>query len=160
MPLDHEHFMGLALDLARKAAAEGNRPVGSLIVNGAGKILAQGGNRVYTDFDPTAHGEILVIREAGRSLKTVDLTGCTLYSSLEPCPMCCWAIVQSNVSRLVLGGRHAALHNKDVGRYTVEALLELTGRSIELVTGIRSQESEDMRRAWNAERAKRGLGPR
>ena len=160
MTLDHEHFMGIALDLARKAAAEGNRPVGSLIVDAAGEIVAQGGNRVYTDFDPTAHGELLVIREAGRILKTVDLTGCTLYSSLEPCPMCCWAIIQSNVSRLVLGGRHAALHNKDIGRYTVEALLELTGRSIELVTGIKSAESEDMRRAWNAERAKRGIASR
>jgi tRNA(adenine34) deaminase len=160
MTLDHERFMGIALELARKAAAEGNRPVGSLIVDGAGNIVAQGGNRVYTDFDPTAHGEVLVIREAGRVMQTVDLTGCTLYSSLEPCPMCCWAIVQSNVSRLVLGGRHAALNNQDIGRYTVETLLELTGRSLELVTGVRSAECEDMRRAWNAERATRGLGSR
>lgn len=155
MTLDHQHFMGIALDLARAAAAEGNRPVGALIVDGAGNIVARGGNRVYTDFDPTAHGELLAIREAGRMLKSVDLTGYTLYSSLEPCPMCCWATIQSNISRLVLGGRQAALHNKDIGRYTVEAMLELTGRSIELVTGIKSRESEDMRRAWNAERAKR-----
>jgi tRNA(adenine34) deaminase len=160
MILDHEHFMGVALDLARTAAAEGNRPVGSLIVDGAGNIAAQGGNRVYTDSDPTAHGELLVIREAGRQLKGADFTGYTLYSSLEPCPMCCWAIIQSNVSRLVLGARHAALNNQDLGRYTVETLLELTGRSIELVTGVRERECEDLRRAWNAERAKRGLGPR
>jgi tRNA(Arg) A34 adenosine deaminase TadA len=74
--------------------------------------------------------------------------------------MCCWAIVQSNASRLVLGARHAALKNQDLGRYTVETLLELTGRSIEFVTGVREKECEDLRRAWNAQRAKRGLGPR
>lgn len=152
MTLDHEYFIGIALDLGRKAAAEGNRPIGSLIVDRQGKILAQGGNRVYSDFDPSAHGEIIVIRQACKALKTVDLAGCTLYSSLEPCPMCCWAIIDAKVSRLVLGGRHAALGRQDLGRYSVETFLEFTGRSLELVTGIRATESEDMRRAWNADR--------
>lgn len=150
MQLDHDHFMALALQLAGKAAAEGNRPVGSLIVDAGGNILAQGTNRVFTEFDPTSHGETNAIREATKKLRKTDLSGCTLYSSLEPCPMCCWAIIDSKISRLVLGGRHAALGRKDIGSYSVENLLALTGRSIELVTGIRARESEDMRRAWDA----------
>ena len=155
MALDHEHFMGIALDLARKAAAEGNRPVGSIIVDPRGTIVGQGTNRVFTDFDPTAHGETLAIRDACGRLQALDLSACTLYSSLEPCPMCCWAIIDAKIGTLVLGGRHAALGRTDVGRYSVESFLEFTGRSLQLVTGVRANESEDMRRAWNAERAAR-----
>lgn len=160
MTLDHEHFMDIALELSRQAAADGNRPLGSLLVDANGKILAQGCNRVHTDCDPTAHGEVMVIREATRKLRTTDLSGCTIYSALEPCPMCCWAILESKVSRLVLGGRHAGIGRKDLGRYSIEAMLELTGRSLEFITGVRTKECEEMRLAWIAERAKRGLGPR
>ena len=152
MKLDHEHFMDIALDLARKTAAEGNRPVGSLIVNAQGEILAQGTNRIHSEFDPTAHAETIAIREACKMLKTLDLAGCTLYSSLEPCPMCCWAIIDSKVTRLVLGGRHAALGRRNLGQYSVETFLEFMERSLELVTGVRARESEDMRRAWDAGR--------
>jgi tRNA(adenine34) deaminase len=91
-------------------------------------------------------------------LKTLDLAGCTLYSSLEPCPMCCWAIIDSKVTRLVLGGRHAALGRRNLGQYSVETFLGFMGRSLELVTGVRARESEDMRRAWDAERAARQAG--
>jgi tRNA(adenine34) deaminase len=160
MTLDHDHFMGVALELSRQAAAQGNRPLGSLIVGADGQIVAQGGNRVYSDVDPTAHGEMVVIRLAARKLDTVDLSGCTLYTAMEPCPMCCWAIIEANISRLVLGGRHAGIGRKDIGGYSVEALLALTGRPIELVTGIRTRECEEMRLAWIAERAASGLGPR
>lgn len=160
MALDHDHFMGVALELSRQAAAEGNRPLGSLIVDTKGEIVVQGGNQVYSDVDPTAHGEMVVIRKAATKLNTVDLSGCTLYTAMEPCPMCCWAILEANVSRLVLGGRHAGIGRKDIGGYSVETLLKLTGRSLELVTGVRQQECQDLRLAWIAERAKRGLGPR
>ena len=78
-----------ALDLARKTAEEGNRPIGSVLVDAEGAIVTQGANRMYTDFDPTAHAETVVIREACAKLKTVELAGCTLYTSVEPCPMCC-----------------------------------------------------------------------
>ena len=160
MTLDHEHYMGIALEVSRQSAAEGNRPVGSLLVDEDGKILAQAGNRVLTDFDPSAHGEIVVMREACRKLKKVDLSGYTLYTAMEPCPMCCWAILEANISRVVLGGRHAGIGRKDIGSYSVETLLKLTGRSFELVTGVRTRECEEFRLAWIAERAARGLGPR
>ena len=160
MTLDHRHYMEMTLDEARRCEAQGNRPIGSLIVDAAGKVLALGGNRVNSDFDPTAHAEMVVIREVCDKLKTVDLSGCTLYTSMEPCPMCCWAIIESKLSRVVLGGRHAGIGRKDVGRYSLETLFELTGRSFELVTGVMARECEEFRLAWIAERAKRGLGPR
>jgi tRNA(adenine34) deaminase len=153
--LDHEHFMELALDLARQTAERGNRPVGSLVVSAEGKILGQGTNEINTELDSTAHAEIRAIRQAEKALKNTKLEGCTVYSSLEPCPMCCWAIIDSGAARLVLGGRHAALGRQDLGSYSVENLLAFTGRSIEVVTGVKARESEDMRRAWNAEHAKR-----
>jgi tRNA(adenine34) deaminase len=158
--LDHEGYMAKALELARQSAAQGNRPTGSLIVDAEGKVLAQGGNRVNSDHDPTAHAEMVVIRETCGKLKAVDLSGCTLYTSMEPCPMCCWAILESRVSRVVLGGRHAGIGRKDIGGYSVETLFKLTGRSFELVTGVKARECEEFRLAWIAERAARGLGPR
>jgi tRNA(adenine34) deaminase len=160
MPLDHDHYMSLALELAQHAAAEGNRPLGSLLVDSSGAIVAQGTNRVYTDSDPTAHGEMMVIREATRKLRTLDLSDLTLYTTLEPCPMCCWAILESNVGTLVIGARHAAIGRKDVGTYSVETLFALTARSVPLVTGVKSQACVDIRLAWVAQRAARGLGPR
>ena len=160
MALNHEHYMDICLELALKAGAEGNRPLGSLIVDDAGTILSQGTNRVYTDSDPTAHGEMVVIRDLSAKRRTQDLSGLTHYTSMEPCPMCCWAILETKFDRLVLGARHADLGRKDIGRYSVETMLELTGRSIELVTGVRAKECLDIRLAWIAERAKRGLGPR
>lgn len=155
--LDHEHFMGIALELAKKADAEGNRPVGSLVVSPNGEILGKGANQVFSDFDPTSHAEINAIRQATTTHKSLDIAGCTVYTSIEPCPMCCWAIVQSNASGLVLGGRHAALGRKDLGTYSVETLLALTGRSLEFVTGVSSKDCEDMWQAWVAKQApKRG----
>lgn len=160
MPLDHQHYMDLALGLSREAGQRGDRPLGALLVSEQGEVLAQGGNEVYTESDPTAHGEIVVIRRATRRLKTLDLSGCTLYTAMEPCPMCCWAILEAKVSRLVIGGRHAGIGRTDLGRYAVETMLEFTGRSLEVVTGVRTDECEAMRKAWIAERASRGLGPR
>lgn len=158
--LDHDHYMGLALDLARKSAEQGNRPLGSLLVDADGSVLAQAGNRVYTDFDPTSHGEMNVIREACGKLKRTELSGTTVYTTLEPCPMCCWAIIESRVSTVVIGARHAEIGRTDLGGYTVESFQKLVGRSFELVTGVKAKECVEMRLAWVAERAKRGLGPR
>lgn len=160
MPLDHVHFMDLCLQLAREAGARGNRPLGSVLVDARGEVLAQGENRVYTEFDPTAHGETVVVREACRRLKTLDLSGCTLYSALEPCPMCCYAILEARVSTVVLGGRNAGIGRTDLGGYTVESFLAMTGRSLELITGVRQRECEQLRLDWIAERTKRGLPPR
>ena len=87
---------------------------------------------------------------------TVDLSGCTLYTSMEPCPMCCWAIIDSRISTLVLGGRHAGLKRKDIGTYSVEALVAMTGRTLEIITGVRDKECLDQRRTWKGWKAFQG----
>jgi tRNA(adenine34) deaminase len=155
---DHEYFMDRAMALATQAMEEGNRPAGSVIVRD-GKIIGEGRNLVYTECDPTAHGEIVAIRRTAAHLKTVDLSGATLYTSMEPCPMCCWAIIDARISRLVLGCRHAALGRKDIGTYSVEALLAMTARPLEIVTGVRDKECEALRRSWPGWRAFQGEAP-
>jgi tRNA(adenine34) deaminase len=144
---DHNHFMDRAMALAQQAMDEGNRPAGCVIVQD-GAVVGEGRNLVYTAFDPSAHGEMVAIRNVALSLKSVDLSGCTLYTTMEPCPMCCWAIVDSRISTLVLGGRHASMQRKGLGTYSVESMLALTGRALNLVTGVRAKECEDMRRNW------------
>lgn len=95
-------FMDQALDLARQAEALGEIPVGALVVKG-GKIIGRGFNRRETDADATAHAEMLAIRQACQTLGNWRLTGCTLFVTLEPCPMCTGAILQSRLSQVVFG---------------------------------------------------------
>lgn len=95
-------FMQLALEEASAAAVAGEVPIGALMVRD-GKILARSGNRTIRDCDPSAHAEMVVIREAARSLKNYRLAGTTLYVTLEPCSMCAGAIIQARIPRLVYG---------------------------------------------------------
>ena len=95
-------FMGLALDEARAAGARGEVPVGAVVVRGD-EVLARAGNRTRELFDPTAHAEMLAIREACAALGSERLVGCDLYVTLEPCPMCAAAISAARVGRLYFG---------------------------------------------------------
>ena len=93
-------FMARALELARRAEAAGEVPVGAVIVRD-GAIIAEGWNRPISANDPTAHAEVVAMRAAGRALGTYRLTGTTLYVTLEPCAMCASAMVHARVQRLV-----------------------------------------------------------
>lgn len=95
-------FMRLALEEARAAAEAGEIPIGAVMVC-EGAVLARSGNRTIRDNDPTAHAEIVVIRETARVLRNYRLAGTALYVTLEPCAMCAGAIVQARVPRLVYG---------------------------------------------------------
>jgi len=95
-----ETFMRLALEQAALAPASGEVPIAALLVH-EGQVLAQAHNLRETRQDPTAHAEILVIQEAAAKLGTWRLLACTLYVTLEPCPMCAGAIVQSRIARTV-----------------------------------------------------------
>jgi tRNA(adenine34) deaminase len=95
-------FMALALDEARAAAARGEVPVGAVVVQGDA-VLARAGNRTRELSDPTAHAEMLAIREACGALGSERLVGCDLYVTLEPCPMCAAAISAARVGRLYFG---------------------------------------------------------
>jgi len=96
-----EEWMALALAEAQAAATRGEVPVGAVLVSAAGEQLAQNGNRILENRDPTAHAEMLVLREAAAKLGNERLTGTTLYVSLEPCAMCAGAISLARVTRLV-----------------------------------------------------------
>lgn len=99
-PNDH---MGRALQEAAAAAARGEVPVGAVIVGPDGAVLAAAGNRTRELMDPTAHAEILAIRAACAALGSERLTGCDLYVTLEPCPMCATAISFARIRRLYFG---------------------------------------------------------
>ena len=152
--MDHLHYMQLAFADARGAYATGNRPVAALIVRDD-KIIGRGRNTVYADRDPSAHAEVAAIRVACRELDTLDLGGATLYSTLEPCPMCLWMILESKIARVVLGARHAALKRTDTGGYSVEAFLALTRRPLEIVTGVLEAECVELRLKWMREQGQR-----
>jgi tRNA(adenine34) deaminase len=98
-----ENPMRLALDQARMAARHGDVPVGAVVVDQAGNVLAAAGNEREIRHDPTAHAEILVLREASRRLRSWRLTGLTLVVTLEPCTMCAGALVLARIARLVFG---------------------------------------------------------
>ena len=100
--LTDERWMEHALLLARRAEQAGEVPVGAVVV-GDGQILGEGWNRPISTCDPTAHAEILALRDAGAAAKNYRLTGATLYVTLEPCAMCVGAIVQARIARLVFG---------------------------------------------------------
>ena len=96
------HFMNLALDLARQAAADGEVPVGAVVVRD-GQVIGTGRNRRETCGSALAHAELEAIHEACRHLGGWQLVGCTLYVTLEPCPMCAGAIINSRIERVVQG---------------------------------------------------------
>jgi len=96
-----EGYMRQALELARQAQAAGEVPVGCVVVQ-EGRVIGSGWNQPIASADPTAHAEIVALRAAGRALANYRLTpGCTLYVTLEPCPMCAGAMVHARVGRLV-----------------------------------------------------------
>ncbi|MBW4027559.1 MAG: tRNA adenosine(34) deaminase TadA [Acidobacteria bacterium] len=93
-------YMQAALEEAHAAASAGEVPVGAVVVLN-GEIIARGQNRVLRDYDPTAHAEIVAMREAGKILGNYRLLGCELYVTLEPCSMCAGAMVHARLGRLV-----------------------------------------------------------
>ena len=154
MPADYERFMAVALEEARKARDSGNMAAGAVIVRD-GEVLARGHNEVATTFDVTAHAETVAVRNltlARRELNHCSqadsgpLAGSLLYATLEPCPMCCWTACIAGISTLVIGARHADL-DMSFGSYTVEKLIDLTGRRIRVVSGILRDECMTMLRS-------------
>lgn len=99
---DDAVWMARALELAAAAGGAGEVPVGALVVRGE-EIVSEGHNRTVTDADPSAHAEIVAIRHAGSALGDWRLTDCTLYVTLEPCAMCCGAVVLARIPRVVYG---------------------------------------------------------
>jgi tRNA(Arg) A34 adenosine deaminase TadA len=102
---DDERRMTLALDEAKKAAEAGEAPIGAVLVDAAGEIVAAAGNAPIATHDPTGHAEIRVLRAAAQRQGNYRLPGATLYVTLEPCAMCAGAISIARVARLVIAAR-------------------------------------------------------
>lgn len=143
--LDDAYYMGLAIDEARKAFALGEVPIGAVLVV-AGEIVASAHNMRETWQDPTAHAEIIVIRQACHALKRWRLTGATLYVTIEPCPMCAGALVMSRVDRLVYG-------SPDYKAGAVESLFNIVendslNHRMAVTAGVRADECAELMRAF------------
>ena len=100
---NNEELMRLAIDVAHTAVSTGDVPVGAIVVNSDGVIIGRGFNEREANNDPTAHAEVVAIRNAAARLQKSRLDGCTLIVTLEPCAMCAGAIAQSRISRVVFG---------------------------------------------------------
>ena len=100
--MNHEDAMRLAVEVARKGIAAGQTPFGAVVVRGGG-LVAEGHNCVWRDTDPTAHAEVVAIRKAAAALKSIDLSGCEMFTTCEPCPMCLSAIHWSKLDAVYYG---------------------------------------------------------
>ncbi|MFH5820980.1 nucleoside deaminase [Georgenia sp. AZ-5] len=142
--------MTLALRLAREALGSADVPVGAVVLGPGGEVLGRGRNRREADGDPTAHAEMLALREAARALGTWRLEGCTLVVTLEPCTMCAGAVVLARVARVVLGAwdpkAGATGSVRDVVRDS-----RLNHR-VEVLGGVREAESAALLRDFFGER--------
>ena len=105
--MEREEYMSLALALAKEAAQAGEVPVGCVIADGEGRVIGRGRNRREESGDATAHAEVEAIRQACAALGNWRLEKCSIYVTLEPCPMCTGAIINSHIPTVVFGAREA-----------------------------------------------------
>ncbi|MDX2098645.1 MAG: tRNA adenosine(34) deaminase TadA [Leptolyngbyaceae cyanobacterium bins.59] len=148
--LTHYRWMQQAIELADEAGLAGEIPVGAVIVGPDGGVLAEGNNRRERDHDPTAHAEIVAIRAASQVLQNWHLNDCTLYVTLEPCPMCAGAILQSRISLLVYG-------TDDPKTGAIRSALNLPDSPcsyhyLSVVSGVLGEPCRDQLQAWFAQR--------
>jgi tRNA(adenine34) deaminase len=152
---EDERRMGEAVEAARRAGALGEVPVGAVVVGEDGVVLAVAGNRTRADCDPTAHAEVVALREAARAAGNFRLTGATMYATIEPCAMCAGALVQARVKRLVYGAR-------DERAGAVESVFRVCDASflnhrMELTAGVLEAECRElMQTFFRARRSKSG----
>ncbi len=142
-------FMKLALEKARQSAGRGEVPVGAVIERG-GELVAAAGNERELRKDPTAHAEIIAIREAAKTLGGWRLAGCSLHVTIEPCPMCAGAIYQARIDRLVYGAA-------DGKAGAAGTLFNITGdirlnHQVEVESGVLAEESAALLREFFATR--------
>ena len=137
---EDKKFMQLAIDLSIENVAQGGGPFGAVIVRN-GEVIATGTNRVTASCDPTAHAEVSAIRAACAALGDFKLTGCTVYSSCEPCPMCLSALYWAGVERIFYGNtkQDAASINFDDSFIYDQLALDYTKRAIPCINIMREE---------------------
>ncbi len=146
---EDEKFMQQAIDLSIENVANGGGPFGAVIVRN-GEVIATGTNRVTATCDPTAHAEVSAIRAACAKLKEFKLSGCTIYSSCEPCPMCLSALYWAGVERIFYGNTKsdAKAINFDDSFIYDQIALDYSKRSIPCINIMRDKALEGFR-AWS-----------
>lgn len=141
--------MNAAIAQARDGLAAGQSPFGCVIVRD-GKLLAQGHNEVWLRGDPTAHAEVVAIQRAARAAATIDLTGCALYTTCEPCPMCAAASHWAKLSCVVFGASIADAQRAGFSELThpAAALYTAGGSPVRLIAGVLEEECAALFDAW------------
>lgn len=147
---DDERFMRLAIEKAREGLKKGQSPFGVCLVK-EGRVVVTAHNRVWETTDITAHAEIEAIRAACHRLDTVDLTGCTLYSTTEPCPMCFGAIHWARIDRIVYGaaiadGKRAGFNELSLSN---EEMKRLGGTPVHVEGGVLKGECQALFQEWS-----------
>ena len=143
--MEHEKLMQMALELAREAAEAGEVPVGCVIADAEGRVVGRGRNRREERADPTAHAEIEAIRAAGAELGSWRLDGCAMYVTLEPCPMCAGAIINSRLSALYYGAADSV--SGSCGS-VIDLFFERFGHSPRVYSGLLAEESSALLRGF------------
>lgn len=143
--MDYEKYMSVALEEARSAAAQGDVPVGCVIADSDGKIIGRGHNRREANADATAHAEIEAIRDACAHRGTWRLDGCTMFVTLEPCPMCTGAIIMARIPTLIFGAREPVTGS--VGS-VIDLFFERYGHSPTVYSGVMADESAALLREF------------
>lgn len=147
---DHEYFMRKAIEAARQGIGAGQTPFGACIVC-RGQMVACAHNVVWAQTDITAHAEIHAIRLACRQLEKIDLSGCVIYSTCEPCPMCFSAIHWSGISEIFYGAgiadaRAAGFHELDISNRQMK---EMGQSPLKVTEGLLAQECRDLFDVWS-----------
>lgn len=147
-----EDFLRIAMQAAQEAVKQGDMPFGACVVNERGFVLSVAHNRVNASMDPTAHAEVLAIREAGQKRGSPDLRGCVLYTTCEPCAMCFSACVWSKLARIVY-----AASNEDSAASAIDCIpissmqmKRLSQSDVEIVGNVLRDESLKLFTAWSA----------
>jgi tRNA(adenine34) deaminase len=146
----HHLWMSRAIALAESAGEAGDVPVGAIVINAKGQVIAQASNRRERDQDPTAHAEVLALRQAGLARNNWHLTDCTLYVTLEPCAMCAGAIGLARITTLVYGA-------DDLKAGAVRSVFNLpdsplSNHRLEVIGGFLESECRSQLQAWFAQR--------
>lgn len=141
-----KEFMREAIRLANDSVRKGGGPFGAVIVKD-GKIVAGSSNRVTIDLDPTAHAEVNTIRQACRELGTFDLSGCTIYTSCEPCPMCLGAIYWAHIDRIYYGNTRKDARDINFADDFIYEELDrpLSNRTVPIIPLLRDETLESFR---------------
>ena len=153
--MDREYYMFLALELAAKASGQGEVPVGCIITDRRGNIIGRGRNRREESGDATAHAEIEAIRQACESMSDWRLEDCTLYVTLEPCPMCAGAIISSRIPTVVYGTRDAVTGSCGS---VIDLFCENYGHRPAVYSGVCANESAELLKDFFKNKRRKNAG--